>query len=184
MSSRFHNAWFARVGIFQAPTLTSAHKTIGVAAILGFLFSILHVVTIITTLSADGADWGAPAWSLDLTGFLSGTCFAFICRDRSNKLSSDRTQDTRWILIWSAITFCVRVLDILMLTGLVKIEAIYHTPSGPTLYANIVSEIIVAFPYTTLALVGSTMLLFCPTDTNAGSDTDTNAKSDLTAPFV
>lgn len=59
-----------------------------------------------------------------------------------------------------------------MLTGLVEIEAIYHTPSGPTLYANIVSEIIVAFPYTTLALVGSVWLLFFPED---GEATDADA---------
>jgi len=165
--SYFKSDWFDRVGLFQAPRLTTAHKIIGSAAILGFLFAILHIVTIIVTVSADGADWGMPAWMLDITGFLAGAGFALICRDRSNKPSSEKRQDTFWILIWSAITFMVRILDILMLTGLVEIESIYHTPTGPTLYANVVSEIIVAFPYTTLALVGSTMLLYCPTDVKA-----------------
>ena len=69
-----------------------------------------------------------------------------------------------WILIWSGMTLCVRVLDILMLTGLVVIDAIYHTPDGATLYANVVSEIIVAFPYPLLAFVGSVMLLYFPKD--------------------
>ena len=44
-----------------------------------------------------------------------------------------------------------------MLTGAVEIIAIYQTPTDPTLYANIVSEIIVAFPYTALALAGSAL---------------------------
>mmetsp|Transcript_7176 Transcript_7176/g.24028 ORF Transcript_7176/g.24028 Transcript_7176/m.24028 type:complete len:85 (-) Transcript_7176:793-1047(-) len=64
-----------------------------------------------------------------------------------------------WILVWSSITFGVRVLDILMLTGAVVIEEIYHTPQAPTLYANIVSEIVVAFPYASLALLGSARFL-------------------------
>ena len=164
MASCFEAAFFRRVGLFQAPLLTTAHKIIGTAAVLGFLFSILHVVTIIVTVSSAGADWGLPAWMLDLTGFLAGTAFAFLCREASNKPSSEKKQDSVWILIWSAITFCIRILDILMLTGLVKIEAIYHTPSGPTLYANIVSEIVIAFPYTTLALVGSVLLVCFPKD--------------------
>ena len=170
MASESCFSWFDRVGLFQAPQLTTAHKIIGCASILGFLFAILHVVTIIVTVSSDGADWGMPAWSLDITGFLAGTGFAFICRDRSNKPSSEKRQDTFWIFVWSAFTFFIRILDILMLTGLVVIESIYHTPTGSTLYANIVSEIIVAFPYAALALVGSTMLLYCPTDTKIDTD--------------
>lgn len=51
------------------------------------------------------------------------------------------------------------MLDILMLTGAVVLTEIYHTPTGPTLYANIVSEIVVALPYTALALYGSVRFL-------------------------
>ena len=111
---------------------------------------------------------GATAWSKGITGYLAGVFFAFICQRASNKTSSDVKKETLNILIWSAITFCVRVLDILLLSGAVKIEAIYHTPTGPTLYANIVSEIIIAFPYTALALVGSALLLRCLEDQSKG----------------
>ena len=66
--------------------------------------------------------------------------------------------------MWSGITLGVRVLDVLMLFGIVRIDDIYHAPSGAVLYANIVSEIVIAIPYTLLALVGSLMLLLCPKD--------------------
>ena len=39
MASCFEADVFKRVHLFQAPKLTTAHKIIGVAALLGFLFS-------------------------------------------------------------------------------------------------------------------------------------------------
>ena len=124
----------------------------------GFLFALAHPVTVLVTLLYDSADWGATAWAMDVLGYVAGVGFAFLCRKVSNKERAEVKQDAFWILVWSAITFCVRVLDIAMLTGVVEIEAIYHTPTDPTLYANIVSEIVIAFPYSALALVGSFLL--------------------------
>lgn len=158
-TSCFEPAAWRRASLFQASPCTTAHKLVGLAAILGFLFAVLHLVTIIVTVLSAGADWGATAWSMDIMGYLAGVGFAFLCRNASNVGSSEGGQETFWIFVWSAITLFVRILDILMLTGVVEIKAIYDTPKGPTLYANIVSEIIVAFPYTALALAGSALLL-------------------------
>jgi hypothetical protein len=158
MASCFESGFLARVGLFQAPSLTRAHKIIGTASVIGFLFAVAHPLTVLVTLLYDGADWGATAWTMDVLGYLAGVGVAFLCRNCSNKERAEVKQDAFWILVWSAITFCVRVLDIAMLTGVVEIEAIYHTPTGPTLYANIVSEIVIAFPYSAFALVGSFLL--------------------------
>ena len=54
-----------------------------------------------------------------------------------------------------------------MLFGIVQISAIYHTPTGAVLYANIVSEIVIAIPYNLLAFGGSLHLLCCPQDAGA-----------------
>ena len=170
MSSCFGAPAWKRVPLFQAPQLTTAHKLVGSAAVLGFLFAVLHLVTIVVTLTSAGADWGTTAWSMDIMGYLAGVGFAFLCRNASNQASSEGGQDLIWILIWSAITFFVRILDIMMLTGAVEIKAIYVTPEGPTLYANIVSEIIIAFPYTTLALAGSALLLRQARSSARGTD--------------
>ena len=151
-----------RLGLFQAPILTTAHKIIGVAAILGFLFSAAHVVTVIVTCAVDG--WAFPAWLIDLTGFLAGFGFAFLCKKASNNSSFECKQDLSWILFWSGLTLCVRVLDGLMLFGVVTIEEIYPSPKGPILYANVVSEIVIAGPYALLAFVGSLRLFTCPED--------------------
>ena len=159
-------ASFRRVGLFQAPTLTAAHEYIGVAAILGCLFFVAHMVTVIVTCAANGFGWGVNAWVFDMMGWLAGGLFAFLCLRCSSQHSSISRQSGNvwWILIWAAVTMCVRVLDVFMLFGVVKIDAIYHTPSGATLYANIFSEIVVAVPHTTLALAGSVMLIFFPED--------------------
>ena len=55
-------------------------------------------------------------------------------------------------------------LKLLGQIGAVRLDAIYVTPEGPVLYANIVSEIVIACPYTLLALAGSAMLLYAPED--------------------
>ena len=94
-----------------------------------------------------------------MMGWLAGLLFAVLCRRASNATSAAARKDNFWILIWSSITVCVRILDVLMLLGAVRLDAIYVTPEGPVLYANIVSEIVIACPYTLLALAGSAMLL-------------------------
>ena len=64
----------------------------------------------------------------------------------------------------AAITICVRVLDTLMILGIVKIPAIYTHPEGAVFWSNVVSEIIFGVPYTLCALIGSSILLFNPSD--------------------
>ena len=105
MASCFEAPGWQRVTLFQAPQLTTAHKLLGTAAVLGFLFILLHpvTVTVLVTLLADGAAWGTPAWSMNITGYLAGAGFAFLCRDASNKPISEGGQEKMWILIWSAI---------------------------------------------------------------------------------
>ena len=159
-ASCFERAIFRRVRLCQGPSLTLSHKILGTAAVLGFVFTAAHPVAVLVTVLHDGAAWGVTAWSLNVAGYLAGVGFAFLCQEVSNKEATEEVKRMAfWILVWSSITFGVRVLDILMLTGAVVIEEIYHTPQAPTLYANIVSEIVVAFPYAALALLGSARFL-------------------------
>lgn len=161
----FYESWlFHQLHVFEAPQLTLGHKCMGFAALFGFIFIIAHMVTIIVTLVTVGANWGMPAWMADLTGYIAGALFAFLCRNGSNKHSSETAKESFWIFVWASITICVRILDVLMITGAVVIEAIYKTPHGPVLAANIFSEIIIAFPYTLLALVGSVLMVWYPQD--------------------
>jgi hypothetical protein len=160
----YKSMFFQRLGIFQAPKLTSGHKYMGIAAIMGFCFVFLHIITIIVTIVTTGTNWGMSAWMLDLTGFVAGGFMALLCRDASSKTSTDSAPQTFWVFIWAAITICVRCLDILMLFGIVKIEAIYITPTGPVLIANIFSEIIIAVPYVLFALIGSVKILWYSND--------------------
>jgi hypothetical protein len=53
---------FRRVGLFQAPILTRAHQVIGVAAILGALFVVAHLATVLVTCVTVGFGWGVNAW--------------------------------------------------------------------------------------------------------------------------
>jgi len=167
---------FRKIGLFEAPKLGTSHKLLGVAALLGFMFVFTHIITIAVTLATAGSAWGMSAWMLDLTGFVAGGCFSLLCRNASNKPSAETRKDNIWILIWSSVTVCVRVLDVMMLFGIVNIPSIYVTPHGPTLAANIVSEVIIAFPYTLLAFVGSVLILFYPTDTDVGGSAEAKSK--------
>ena len=97
MASCFEAPGWQRVTLFQAPQLTTAHKLLGTAAVLGFLFILLHPVTVLVTLLADGAAWGTPAWSMNITGYLAGAGFAFLCRDASNKATSQSRKEKMWI---------------------------------------------------------------------------------------
>ena len=153
-----------RIGLLQAPTVTAGHVSIGAAAVLGFSFAVAHLATVIITCATVGFGWGVNAWMFDMMGFFAGFLFACLCKKASNTCSAESRKELFWILVWSGITLGVRVLDVLMLFGIVRIDDIYHAPSGAVLYANIVSEIVIAIPYTLLALVGSLMLLLCPKD--------------------
>ena len=112
------------MGLFQAPTLTTAHQILGIAAVLGFVYTIAHVVTVIVTCSTEGVDWGVNAWVFDMMGFFAGFFFAFICKKSSNNASVTCKSDNLWIALWSGITLGVRALDVLMLFGIVKV---WHT---------------------------------------------------------
>ena len=139
--------------------MTKGHKLLGIATILGFLFVITHIITVIITCAVAGFGWGTNAWIFDMTGFVAGLCFALLCWKASNRNSIEIRDDVFWIFVWSAITVCARILDTLMLFGIVKINSIYITPTGIILYSNIVSEVIIALPYAIFALAGSTLLL-------------------------
>ena len=65
------------------------------------------------------------------------------------------------------LTFCVRVLEDLMLFDVVKLSDANVTPHGAVLYSTIVSEICVGLPFTVLALVAALMLYLHPQDTQA-----------------
>ena len=155
----FKSTFYKRIVLCQAPKLTKGHKLLGIATILGFLFVITHIITVIITCAVAGFGWGTNAWIFDITGFVTGLCFALLCWKASNRNSIEIRDDVFWIFVWSAITVCARILDTLMLFGIVKISSIYITPTGIILYSNIVSEVIIALPYALFALVGSTLLL-------------------------
>tara|TARA_B110000858_G_scaffold198538_1_gene266484 strand:- start:1858 stop:2322 length:465 start_codon:yes stop_codon:yes gene_type:complete len=150
--------------MFQAPVLTTGHRLVGVAALLGFCFVLTHIVTVIVTCVVDGFNWGINAWVLDIAGFLAAFYFAIQCGLSSSRRSADFRKVNTWIFVWAAITLSARILDILMLFGIVKWSEIYITPVGPTLWSNVVSEIVFGMTFTVTALVGSMMLLFNPQD--------------------
>jgi len=151
--------FFSSLGLFQAPVITVGHRFIGVAALLGTCFVVTHIVTVIVTCAVDGFDWGVTAWIADIMGFLAGFFFTIQCWLSSSRRSDVFRKENSWICIWAFITFGARILDTLMLFGLVKWSAVYVTPVGPTLWSNIVSEILFGIPFTVAALVGSLMLL-------------------------
>merc|ERR1712216_346774 len=80
--------FFHQVGLFQAPILTTAHKYVGMAAVFGFLFGIGHIITVLVTCITEGFGWGVNAWIFDMTGFVAGVGFAFLCQKASSTTSS------------------------------------------------------------------------------------------------
>ena len=158
---------FTDIGLFQAPVLTVGHRFIGVAALLGTCFVCSHIVTVVVTCAVDGFDWGATAWVLDILGFLAGFFFAIQCWQSSNRKSIDFKRENSWICVWAFVTFGTRILDTLMLFGVVTWSAVYVTPTGPTLWSNILSEVVFGFTFSVAALVGSLILLVGPQDVDA-----------------
>ena len=51
-----------------------------------------------------------------------------------------------------------------MLFGIVKFDDIYVTPHGAVLISNVISEIVIAFPYCLLAAIAAPMLYYWPKD--------------------
>ena len=157
------------IGLFQAPVITVGHRFIGVAALLGIGFVCSHIVTVVVTCAVDGFDWGVTAWVLDILGFLAGFFFAIQCWQSSNRKSIDFKRENSWICVWAFVTFATRILDTLMLFGLVTWSAVYVTPTGPTLWSNVMSEIVFGMTFCVAALVGSLMLLTDPENGTARS---------------
>lgn len=150
---------FGVSGLFQAPVLTVGHRFMGVAALLGACFVATHLLTVIITCAVDGFNWGINAWVLDIAGFIAAFYFAIQCGLSSNSKSVDFRKKNSWICTWAVLTIGARILDTLMLFGVVKWSEIYVTPEGPTLWSNVVSEVIFGMAFAATALLGSLMLL-------------------------
>tara|TARA_B100000686_G_C16773352_1_gene966726 strand:+ start:1852 stop:2355 length:504 start_codon:yes stop_codon:yes gene_type:complete len=158
---------FNDIGLFRAPVLTAGHRFIGVAALLGTCFVFSHIVTVIVTCVMDGFDWGLTAWILDISGFLAGLFFAVQCWLSSNRKSDEFRKENSWICVWAFVTVGTRILDTLMLFGVVTWSAVYVTPVGPTLWSNIISEVVFGMTFSVAALVGALLLLSSPEDVDA-----------------
>lgn len=156
--------FLGRIGLFQAPVLTSGHRCVGVAALLGACFVVSHLVTVIVTCAVDGFNWGVNAWILDTLGFLAGLFFAIQCWLSSSRKSNDFRKGNSWIVVWALATFGARIVDTLMLFGVLQWGAVYVAPAGPTLWSNIVSEVVFGSAFTATALVGALLLLAFPQD--------------------
>ena len=158
---------FNDLRLFQAPVLTVGHRFIGVAALLGTCFVFSHIVTVIVTGVVDGFNWGITAWVLDILGFLAGLFFVVQCWLSSNRKSEDFRKENSWICVWAFVTVGTRILDTLMLFGVVTWSAVYVAPVGPALWSNIISEVLFGMTFSVAALVGSLLLLSSPEDAAA-----------------
>lgn len=139
--------------------ITLGHRLIFVAFLLGACFVVAHLVTVVVTCTVEGFNWGVTAWVLDVTGFLAAIFFAIQCWISSGRTSGDFRSGNLWIFVWASMTFIVRIVDTLMLLGIVKWSAVYITPVGAVLWSNILSEVILGMAFTITALVGALMLL-------------------------
>ena len=138
---------------------TAGHRWIGYAALLGVCFAVSHFVTVIVTCTVEGSNWGTNAWVLDATGFLAAIFFTIQCWLSSSRKSHEFRSGNLWIFIWASMTLIVRIVDTLMLLGVVKWSAVYITPVGAVLWSNVISEIILGMAFTIAAFIGSLMLL-------------------------
>lgn len=160
--------FFGIIGLYQTPVLTVGHRCIGIAALLGVCHVALHLFTVLVTCAVDGFNWGVNAWVLDTMGFLASVFFTIQCWLSSNQNSEDFRKRNTWIFIWAFVTIVARVIDTLMLLGVVKWSAVYITPVGVVLLSNIVSEVFFGVAFAAIAFVGSLILLFFPQDKVSG----------------
>ena len=136
----------------------------GVAALLGACFVVTHLISVVVTCVVSGFNWGLLAWLLDILGFLAGLFFAVQCWLSSNRTSADFRSGNVWIAVWAFATLGARIIDTLMLFGVVKWSAVYVTPSGAVLWSNVVSEVAFGNAFAVTALVGAMILLLYPQD--------------------
>ena len=168
------------LNIWQAPVLTNGHRVIGVAAVLGFLFTATHLITLVVTSLTTG--WPIGPLLLDLMGFFAGFAFAFICKGSSNTSSDVYRKKNFYIFFFGVVTAGSRILDTLMLFGAVKWGDVYETPDGAVFYSNLISEVICGNCYVVAALIGSVMLLKFPED--QGFHTDDEIAVNYEAPLL
>lgn len=146
------------------PGSSLGQRWMNIAALLGWCFVISHVVTVAVTCAVEGFNWGINAWVLDVAGFLAGLFFSIQCWLSSRSSPGDFRSGNLWILIWATITVIFRVVDTLMLFGVLKWSVIYTTPEGAVLGANVISEVIFGMAFAMTALVAAIMLLASKTD--------------------
>ena len=156
----------------SAFVITKGHRWIRAAALLGVCFVVSHLATVIVTCAVAGFNWGVNAWILDVTGFLAGLFFTVQCWLSSSRTSEEFRSRNLWIFVWAIMTFIARVIDTLMLFGIVKWNAVYITPVGPVLWSNIISEVIIGMAFTITALVGALILLSTRPTVSRISDLD------------
>ncbi|MCR9292662.1 MAG: hypothetical protein NXI32_08080 [bacterium] len=135
------------------------HRWLRLAAVFGALFLAAHLVTVVITCAVEGFDWGINAWLLDIGGFLAGLFFALQCWTSSTRHAQDFRSGNLWIAVWASMTVLFRVLDTLMLFGILKWDLIYVTPTGMVLWSNVISEVAIGMAFAITALVGSVCLL-------------------------
>jgi hypothetical protein len=161
-SQRGGTTWAGRVGLCQAPCVTWAHCCLGVAAVLGAAFVVLHLATIIITCVVAGFGWGAQAWILDILGFVAGGFFAVQCRVASSQSIQESRKVNTWICVWAVFTIVSRAIDTLMLFGVIRWSDVYKTPQGAVLWSNVVSEVVIGNAFVLAAAVGALAMLACP----------------------
>lgn len=126
---------------------------------MGWLFVLLHSVTIVVTCVVEGFGWGINAWVLDLLGFGAAIFFTVICGRSATRPANEFQSQNGWILVWAVATLSVRAVDVAMLMGWIELESIYVTPQGLVFWSNVVSEIIVGVAFNACAAIASVLLL-------------------------
>ncbi|MEM9644544.1 MAG: hypothetical protein AAF989_06090 [Planctomycetota bacterium] len=135
------------------------HRWIRRAATLGASFVVAHLITVVITCAFRGFNWGMNAWILDIGGFLAGIFFTVQCWLSSKSSAREFRRGNLGIAIWAIATVLFRVVDTLMLFGIVKWDMIYVTPSGLVFWSNVISEAIIGMAFAMTALFGSVKLL-------------------------
>ena len=120
---------------------------------------VLNVRTVVITCSVEGFAWGVTAWLLDIGGFLAGLFFASQCWLSSTRSAIDFRSGNLWIAVWAMVTVPFRVVDTLMLFGILKWDAIYVTPTGAVRWSNVISAVVVGMFFALTALAGALSLL-------------------------
>ena len=110
----------------------------------------------------DGTNWVINAWLLDIMGLLAVLFFAIQCWISSNRKSDDSRHLNYCIIIWASISVCSRILDTIILFGLLKWDEVYLTPMGVILWSNVLSEVVLSMTFTFIVLAGALIILFGP----------------------